>query len=98
MKYSGRPLDNQTWQTEWKTVPLTTVQLCEYENQTLEVFGAVSYLCAEFDCPVGHQNISFSPTVHDCEVYLSCYSLNNPVSHYPKVKRVNVLSVLYAQV
>ena len=29
------PLDNQTWQTEWKPVPLTKVQLCEYENQTL---------------------------------------------------------------
>ena len=32
--------DNQTWQTEWKAAPFATVQLCEYENQTLEVlFG-----------------------------------------------------------
>ena len=32
VKYSGGPLDNQTWQTEWKTAPLAKVQLCEYEN------------------------------------------------------------------
>ena len=35
-------MDNQTWQTEWKTAPLAKVQLCEYENQTLEDFVAVS--------------------------------------------------------
>ena len=29
VKYSGRPLDSQTWQTEWKTAPLAKVQLCE---------------------------------------------------------------------
>ena len=34
-------LDNQTWQTVWKTAPLTKEQLCEYENQTLEAFVAV---------------------------------------------------------
>ena len=37
---SGGPLDSQTWQTEWKTAPLDKVQLCEYENQTLEAFVA----------------------------------------------------------
>ena len=31
---SVRLLDNQTWQTGLKTVPLAKVQLCEYENQT----------------------------------------------------------------
>ena len=36
MKNSGRPLDNQSWQTEWKTAPLAKVQLCGYENQTVE--------------------------------------------------------------
>ena len=44
MKYSGGPLDNQTWQTEWQTAPLARVQLCEYENQTLEAFVAASCL------------------------------------------------------
>ena len=34
---SGGPLDNQTWQTEWKTAPLAKVQLYEYENQTLKL-------------------------------------------------------------
>ena len=53
---SGGPLDNQTWQTEWKTAPLAKVQLCEYENQTLEAFVAASRLSAKFDCPVAHQN------------------------------------------
>ena len=33
-KYWG-PLDNQTWQTEWKTAPLAKVQLYEHENKTL---------------------------------------------------------------
>ena len=36
MKFSGGPLENQTWQTEWKTVPLAKGQLFEYKNQTLE--------------------------------------------------------------
>ena len=35
MKYSGGPLDNQTWQTEWKTASLAKVQVCEYENKFL---------------------------------------------------------------
>ena len=29
MKNSVRPLDNQTWQMEWKTAPLAIVHLCE---------------------------------------------------------------------
>ena len=53
---SSGPLDNQTWQTEWKTAPLAKVQLCEYKFQTLEVFVAVSHLYTMFDCPVAHQN------------------------------------------
>ena len=58
MKHSGGPLANQTWQTEWKTTPLATVQLCEYENQTLEAFVAASRLSAKFDCPVARHNFS----------------------------------------
>ena len=49
MKNSGRLLDNQTWQTECKTASLAIVQLCEYENQTLESFVPGSHLCAKFD-------------------------------------------------
>ena len=67
---SGGPLDNQTWQTEWKTVPLAKVQLCEYENQTLEAFVAASCLYAKFDCPVARQNLSLLATAHDCETGL----------------------------
>ena len=48
IKRSGRPLDNNTWQTEWKTAPLAQVQLSEYENQTLEAFVAVSCLYVKF--------------------------------------------------
>ena len=44
VKHSGGPLDNQTWQTEWKTAPLAIVQLCEYKNQTMEAFVAASCL------------------------------------------------------
>ena len=64
---SGRPLENQTWQTEWKTAPLAKVQLCEYENQTLEVFVGVSQLNTvrihALDCPVACQNSSLLAAV-----------------------------------
>ena len=69
VKNSGRPLDNQTWQTEWKTAPLAKVQLCEYENQTLEAF-AVSFLYAKFDCLEAHQKCSLVVTVYNCETAL----------------------------
>ena len=68
MTNSGRPLDNQTWQTEWKTAPLAKMQLCEYENQTLEAFVAATCLSAKFDCPVVRQNFSMLATV--CETGL----------------------------
>ena len=35
LKNSGGPLDNQTWQKEWKNAPLAKVQLREDENQTV---------------------------------------------------------------
>ena len=60
VKHSGGPLDNQTWQTEWKTAPLAKVQLCEHENQTLEAFAATSCLSVKFDCLVACQKFSFS--------------------------------------
>ena len=56
VKNSGGPLDNQTWQTGWKTAALDKRWLCEYENQTLEAFVAASRLYAKFDCPVARQN------------------------------------------
>ena len=70
VKNSCRPLDNQAWQTEWKTAPLARVQLCEYENQTLEAFVAASRLYAKYACPVACQNFSLLATVHDCETGL----------------------------
>ena len=63
-------LNNQTWQTEWKTAPLAKVQLCEYENQTLEAFVAASSSYAKFDCPVARQNFSLVATAHDRETGL----------------------------
>ena len=35
LKNSGGPLDNQTWQTEWKTAPLAAVQLRVSTNTKL---------------------------------------------------------------
>ena len=70
MKSSDGSLDNQTWQTEWKTAPLAKVQLCEYKNQTLEAFVAASGLHAKFDCPVTSQNLSLLATAHDFETGL----------------------------
>ena len=67
MKNDCGPLDNQTWQTEWKTAPLAEVQSCENENQTLEAFVVVGHLSANFDCPVACQNFSLLATAHDCE-------------------------------
>ena len=68
MEYSGGPLDNQTWQTEWKTAPLDKLQLCEDEN--LGSFWYVSRLYAKFDCPVARQNIPLLATAHDYETGL----------------------------
>ena len=67
---TGGPLDNQTWQREWKTAPLAKVQMCEYENQTLETFVAASRLYARFDCTVAHQNFPLLSTAHVCETGL----------------------------
>ena len=64
---SGRPVDNQTWQTEWKTALLDKVQLCEYVNQTLEAFVAASRSYINFDYPVAHQKFSLLATAHDWE-------------------------------
>ena len=61
----GGSLDNQTWQTECKAAPLAKVQLCEYENQTLEAFVEGSRLYAKFDCPEARQNCSLLTTAHD---------------------------------
>ena len=48
VKNSGGPLDNQTWQTEWKTALLAKVQL--------QPAIVASHLYAKFDCPVARQN------------------------------------------
>ena len=61
MKDFGGPLHNQTWQTEWKTVLLDKMQLCEHENQTVEAFLAAT----KFDCPVARQEFSRLATAHD---------------------------------
>ena len=53
----------ELWQTEWKTTSLATVQLCEFENQTLEALVAGSCLYAEFNCSVVRQNFSLLATV-----------------------------------
>ena len=70
MTNSGGPLGNHIWQTEWKTAPLAKVQLCEYENQTLEAFVAASSLYAKYDCTVVCQNLPFLATAHDYQTRL----------------------------
>ena len=72
---TGGPLDNQTWQTEYKKALLAKVQLCEYENQTLEAFVAASRLYTKFDCLVARQNVSLLATAHDRETGLFSLSL-----------------------
>ena len=58
---------------------LAKVQLCEYENQTLEAFVAASCLIAKFDCPVARQKFSLLATAHDCETGLhQCISCSLP--------------------
>ena len=51
---SGRPLDNQTWQIAWKTAPLAKVQLCKYENQTLEAVVTASRLTVLWSARISH--------------------------------------------
>ena len=67
MNNPGGPLDNQTWQTECKTAPLAKVQLCEYENQTLEALAAASCSYIKYDCAVARRNFSLLATAHDCD-------------------------------
>ena len=81
MNNSGRSLDNQTWQTEWKTAPMAKVQLCEYENQTLEAFVVASRLYVKYDCAVAGQNFSLLATGHDCETGVLFYCLFTPLVH-----------------
>ena len=54
----------------WAITLEDCVQVCEYENWTLEVFAVVSRLYDKFHCPVARQNISFLATAHDCETGL----------------------------
>ena len=83
MKTSDWLLDNPTWQTEWKTAPLIKVQLCEYENQTLEAFVAASRLSAKFDCPVTRQKFSLLATAYDCEIgYLDQFIYSPHIRSY----------------
>ena len=60
----------ETWQTKWRTTTLAKMEMCEYENQTLEAFAAASRLYAKFDCPVARQDCSLLATAHDCETGL----------------------------
>ena len=76
---SGGSLDNQTWQTARKSAPLAKVQLCEYENQTLEAFVAASRSYVKYDCAVAHQNVSLLATAHDCEAAFNIDPSNNDV-------------------
>ena len=50
-----------------KTAALAKVKLCEYENQPLEAFAAVSRLYTKLDCLVTRQNTSLLATAHDYE-------------------------------
>ena len=88
---SGGPLDNQTWQTEWKTAPLAKVQLCEYENQTLEAFVADSRLSAKFDCPVAHQSFSLLSTAQDRETGFLCEIFYGKKTGRPLVTNLRTL-------
>ena len=64
---SGGPLDNQTWQTEWKTAPLAKVQLCEYENQTVEAFVVASHSVCQVWLSSSPPEFTLLATVYDSE-------------------------------
>ena len=53
-----------------KTAPMAKVQLCEYEDQTLEAFVTASRSSAKFDYPVARHNVSLLDTGHGCETSL----------------------------
>ena len=94
MENSGGPLDNQTWQTELRTAPLTKVQLCEYDNQTLEAYAVASRLYTESDCPVSRQNASLLTTAHDCETGL--LKVNNQIRSEVATVRPEVVRLKYS--
>ena len=70
MKYSGGPMDNQTWQTNgW---PQQKLPKFGFHTHTTALWPMEqsSILSAKFDCPGACQNISLLATAHDCETDL----------------------------
>ena len=88
MKYSGGPLDSQTWQTEWKTAP---VQWCEQENQTLEAIVAAIRLYTKFDCPVRMIASLAYPADH---TLVHRQSPERQRAHYDGFLKVPIVSVM----
>ena len=68
VKNSGRPLDNQTWQTEWKTASSAKEQVCEYKKQLckLLLWPAVWMQSLNVQWPIRTSH----STAHDCETGL----------------------------
>ena len=64
VKNSFGPLDNQNWRTEWKTVPLSTVQLCTKTKNFGSFFAPIRREC---NGPVARQEFSLVVTAHDRE-------------------------------
>ena len=68
-KQSGRPLDNQTWQTEWKTAPLTKVQLLRISTKLWKLLLQPA-ICVQSLIVLSSQSRFFTllvATAHDCE-------------------------------
>ena len=63
----GRPLDNQTWQTKWKTTPLAKVQLCEVQKPNFEHFWCGQpFVYQVWLSNLSHQNFfTFTYTAHE---------------------------------
>ena len=70
MKHSGGPLDNQTWQTEWKTAPLVKVQLCAHDKQSWKLLLGPAVSLASLMVQWPARIFLRLATAHDCETVL----------------------------
>ena len=61
---------------------MVKLQLCEYENQTLEVFVAASCLYVKYDYAVACQNVSLFATAHDYKTGLLTTYLGHNIRSY----------------
>ena len=93
VKIPGGPLDNQTWQTEWKTAPLAELQLCENKKTNFGSFGCdqisfIQSLIVQWPTRMYFQLLL--ATVHDCKTGLLNFLSNDVLKDSLQFQRYTI--------